>query len=130
MSPDKLKSAKLPDSGWITGQPPSGGRLEGLGAASPGEKEQDDRSLPSELDPTDWEEDSPASEQSGAEVHAAMDAGLRQPVRSLNGPYYAVVSRDRLSARYVGKGNHAQDVGTVKANRPLPKHQVSRRSEE
>lgn len=38
------------------------------------------------------------------------------------GGYYAQLSADRRTARYVGRGaNHAQDVGAVRADRPLPR---------
>lgn len=40
------------------------------------------------------------------------------------GPYHASLSSDRRTARYVGKANHPQDVGTVKADRPLPRFQA------
>lgn len=36
--------------------------------------------------------------------------------------YHAALSADRLSARYVGKaGKHGQDVGLVKADKPVPR---------
>jgi hypothetical protein len=121
MSPDQLKNTKLPELGWAA-EGPMGGCEQEHSASSHGAGEEGEV-LPTELDPTDWEY-SLGTEQTATETRSTMDAGLRQPVRSLNGPYHAVVGRDRLSARYVGKGNHAQDVGTVKANRPLPRHQV------
>ncbi|KAI8843129.1 concanavalin A-like lectin/glucanase domain-containing protein [Chytridium lagenaria] len=35
------------------------------------------------------------------------------------------VSKDKLSAKYIGKGNHSYDVGVIRSNRPLhPRHYV------
>jgi len=33
---------------------------------------------------------------------------------------YIVASRDKLSVTYVGRGNHAHDVGAIRADRPCP----------
>jgi hypothetical protein len=83
-------------------------------AAADDEAEEEEELLPSELDPADWElggdDDEARPSSSGV---------------NLNGPYFASVALDHLTARYVGKGNHAHDAGTVKANRPVPRKRVS-----
>lgn len=35
-------------------------------------------------------------------------------------PRYLAANKDKLTIRYVGKGNHTHDVGAIRANRPCP----------
>ena len=35
-------------------------------------------------------------------------------------PRYLVANKDKLTIRYVGKGNHTHDVGAIRANQPCP----------
>ena len=37
---------------------------------------------------------------------------------------HAVEFIDKLAARYTGEGRHSQDVGSVQANLPAPKHRL------
>lgn len=122
MSPAQLKDVKVADIGWAAAGLTAGCE-NGLSSVAHGAGEEDEEKLPSELDPTDWEEGLP-DEHGVGEAGAINGTRSPQPVRTLNGPYHAAVGRDRLSAKYVGKGNHAQDVGMVKANNPLPRRQV------
>lgn len=117
-----------------------------------GEKLQLEEPLPSAWDPSDWwgaDEEAVAAAATAATRHMPLgsahyrynhhhDEALssRPPPTSTQplplprpwnpegngGGYYAQLSADRRTARYVGKGaNHAQDVGAVKADRPLPR---------
>jgi hypothetical protein len=96
--------------------------------------------LPSAWDPSDWwgEDEEAAARQCHNPPRSALDhealSSRRPPPNPQpaplprpwdpegSGPYHASLSADRLTARYVGKGaNHPQDVGTIKADRPLPR---------
>lgn len=110
MAPNQLKEARPPGVGAFCAMPPT--------YRAPAEAESGEL-LPSQLDPSDWEEESGPSE--AQEEAVAMS---ESKISNVNGAYYAVVGRDRLSAKYVGKANHAEDVGAVKADRPLPTRRV------
>ncbi len=102
--------------------------------------------LPSAWDPSDWwgedeeavarhsnSSSSPQPPSTPALEHEALSS-RRPPTHPQppplprpwnpegSGAFHASLSADRLTARYVGKGaNHPQDVGTVKADKPLPR---------
>lgn len=54
-----------------------------------------------------------------------MDDGQEEAPSELNPVNMArflELAKDKLTVRYVGKGNHAHDVGAIQANRPVPRH--------
>jgi hypothetical protein len=117
---------------------PEGGYDEGE------EGDQKAEPLPSAWDPSDWwgedeeaaarHSSSPRPPSTPALEHEALSS-RRPPTHpqpppmprpwnpeSSSGTFHASLSADRLTAHYVGKGaNHPQDVGTVKADNPLPR---------
>lgn len=80
-----------------------------------------------ELDPCDWEEEDLATAHHRNDAPKPIASSTVLPTKwnaEVNGPYHASLSSDHRTAHYVGKANHPQDVGTVKADRPLPHHQA------
>ena len=45
---------------------------------------------------------------------------LPTEVNTVDHPRFLTVSKDRLTVRYVGRGNHSQDVGAARTNWPCP----------
>ena len=45
---------------------------------------------------------------------------LPSELNTVTHPRFLAVSKDKTTVRYVGRGNHSQDVGAVRANRPCP----------
>lgn len=114
------------------------------------EEEGGEEVLPSAWDPSDWwGEDEEAAARAQTHSGSSSSSSAPAPIASLehealssrrppphpqppplprpwnpegSGAYHASLSADRLTARYVGRGaNHGQDVGAVKADRPLPR---------
>ena len=91
---------------------------EGQLGAGEGAGEGEEEPLPQYLDPTDWEDvDGVKLPPPPPGKHVAWPG---EPA----GPYHASVGRDRRTLTYVGRANHAQDVGAAKADRPLPRRQA------
>src|SRR6056297_1149550 len=88
-----------------------------------------------ELLPSSWD----LSETWGPSIEAGEEGGRRKGHRrerndasrackwnpEAAGPYHATLSSDRRTARYAGRANHPEDVGVVKADRPLPRRAAS-----
>lgn len=55
-----------------------------------------------------------------AERKRQMEENLPTHLDEKMGGRYCIVSGDRLSAEYIGWGQHGYDVGAVQANRPVP----------
>lgn len=49
-----------------------------------------------------------------------MASSLPSELNPINHPRFLEVAKDKLRVRYVGKGNHAHDVGAIQANKPVP----------
>ena len=63
--------------------------------------------------------------RSSASWHGIVDADdPSEPVptelNTVDLPRYLAVGKDKLTARYVGRGNHSQDVGSVRTDWPCP----------
>jgi hypothetical protein len=50
------------------------------------------------------------------------DAKERHPTElsTIDHPRFLAISKDKLTVRYVGRGNHSQDVGAVRTDWPCP----------
>ena len=49
-----------------------------------------------------------------------LDSSLPKELNTIDHPRFLAVSKDKLTVRYVGRGNHSQDVGAVRTEWPCP----------
>lgn len=82
----------------------------------PQEQEEEEEHLPSELCTSLW-----ASQCDSTKLSNASSTTNTIPNACA---YYVAIQKDKLTARYVGKGNHSNDFGCIRSNYSLPRKKV------